>query len=82
MEVIFATKCRKNALEYLQKAFPTHIVNEETAKPILDLVEQNHIRIGDPMMYGANIPVYPSTNYQPADKDTISEWMMNLKEKP
>jgi len=58
MEIQFSTTEKYRALEYLKKVYPNYNVNEENAREIIDLVGIK-IRIGDPFMYGNQIPIYP-----------------------
>jgi len=49
MSIVFATCERKRALEFLQKSFPDKELSDEGAvKDVLDLVEADIIRVGDP----------------------------------
>ena len=62
MNIEFATCERKRALEFIQKVYPSKEITdtEECAKPLLDLVEKDIVRIQDPMMYGNQIAVSPN----------------------
>lgn len=63
--VQFTTCNRKSALEYIQKIYPSHRIEDspESAGPILDLVEKDIVRIQDLMMYGSQIQIIPGTNW-------------------
>ena len=77
--VIFATSNEKTAYENLVKALPDYIITKENSEPILKLVRDRQIRVGDPMMYG-NAPIYPEPKCDvPKAKEIISKWMSELK---
>ena len=61
-------------IDALRKLYPNHIITEEIAKPLIDLVKSEHINIS-----GATI--FPSTNYQPEDLETIKQWHNSLIKK-
>jgi len=71
--IIFGTTERRRAFEYIKRAYPNHIINEENTKEMLDLVSNGKIRIGDPMMYNEQCPVFledqnDTTDYMPVYK--------------
>lgn len=78
MQIVFGTIERASALEYLQKALPFNNITAETAKPILDLVSAQKIRIGDPLMYGGKAPVYPEKNCTDDDRKIVMDWYESL----
>jgi len=80
MNIIFATTNERTAYERIKAALPEYIITEEICEPILKLVKDKEIRIGDPMMYG-NVPIYPSKNYNSGTRGKIVDWMCSLKEK-
>ncbi len=57
----FATCDRNRALYFLQEVYPSRKIEDtpESAGLLLDLVEQDLIRIQDPLMYGKRIQVVP-----------------------
>jgi len=61
--VIFGTNNRETALKYIQQSEPSKKHTEESAVKLLDLVEKDVIRIGDPFMYGGKSPITPSDAY-------------------
>jgi hypothetical protein len=65
MEINFATCNRKTALGYLQRVCPNKEITDtpESAGPLLDYVEQDMVRIQDPMMYGERIQVIPGKKW-------------------
>ena len=62
MNIEFATCERKRALGFIQKVYPSKVITDtdECAKPLLDFVEKDIVRIQDPMMYGNKIAVSPN----------------------
>jgi hypothetical protein len=79
MNITFATKDRQTALGYLKKIYPSYDVNEKSAKCILDLVPEK-IRVGDPLMYGKNCPIYPENGFTTEEFMTIyDKFIDNLK---
>lgn len=66
MIIHFATCDRKRALNYLQEVYPSHSITDEphSAKPLLDLVEKDIVRIEDPTTYGKTIKVIPGENWK------------------
>jgi len=61
--VIFGTNNRKTALEYIQRSEPSKNHTEESAVKLLDLVEKDVVRVGDPFMHGGKSPITPSDTY-------------------
>lgn len=74
MQVNFATNDPATALQYLQKALPSRNLNEENAKPILELVRDGKIRVGDPFMYNGNCPIYPEPACTNEDQQKVVAW--------
>lgn len=67
MNIEFATCERHRALSFLKQVYPACVItdSEECAKPLLDLVAKDIVRIQDPMMHGNRIAVSPSaTNWK------------------
>lgn len=69
MSFAFATCDRKRALDFLQRSFPDKGLSDEGAvKDVLDLVEADIIRVGDPDFHGRG-RIYPQASYEEnADK--------------
>jgi len=65
MNIEFATCSRKSALEFLQRVYPSQEITDtpESAGTLLDFVEQDLVRIQDPMMYGNKIQVVPGKKW-------------------
>ena len=65
MRVDFATCVRSVALGYLQKVYPSYEITDtpECAGPLLDFVEQDIVRIQDPLMHGNRIAVIPGGKF-------------------
>ena len=65
MEFSFATCCRKSALGFIQRVYPSRTIEDtpESAGPLLDLVEQDLVRVQDPMMHGSSPQVIPGTKW-------------------
>jgi hypothetical protein len=65
MNIQFATCNRRSALEYIQRVYPSKEITDtpESAKQLLDYVEQDLVRIQDPMMYGNRIQVVPGKKW-------------------
>lgn len=74
MNIMFATCERKRALEFLQAVYPSKEITDtpESAGPLLDFVEQDIVRIPDPMMHGKRIEVIPGKKWV-EDADTRSK---------
>ena len=81
MEIIFGTTEKWRALEYLERALPNYIINKETAKVVLDMIDEGKIRIGDPYMYGGRLPIFPEKNYTAEDGEKLKKWKTNLQKK-
>ena len=62
----FATCERKRALNYIQQVYPLKAITDtpDSAGGLLDLVEQDLVRIQDPMMHGSKIAVIPGSKYK------------------
>lgn len=62
MNIEFATCERHRALGFIQKVYPSKNITDtpDCAKPLLDLVEKDIVRIQDPTMYGNRIEVSPN----------------------
>jgi len=73
MYVHFATCERKRALEFIQKVLPSKNLEDtpESAGPFLDLVEQDIVRVQDPLMYGNQIAVIPSDNWDESHRESL-----------
>jgi len=73
MNIQFATCERKRALGYLQKVYPSKEILDtpESAKPLLDFVEKDVVRIQDPMMYGSKIGIVPGNNWDANQKQAV-----------
>ena len=81
MSVQFATCNRKTALEYLEKLYPSYTVTEEVAKPFLDLLEKDIIRLQDPFMY-PRVAVVPGKNYKDEHQGEVMEAIKCLDDFP
>ncbi len=73
MNIQFATCCRKSALRYIQKVYPSQSITDtpESAGKFLDFVEKDIVRVQDPMMYGSQIEVIPGTNWDDKYRNDI-----------
>ena len=74
MNIEFATCERKRALGYIQQVYPSRVITDtpDSAGPLLDLVEQDIVRIQDPAMYGGRIEVSPNaTNWQEKYREEV-----------
>ncbi len=71
MNIQFATCNRVSALRFIQQIYPSKTITDtpDCAKPLLDFVEQDLVRIQDPMMYGNKIQVVPGKQWR-EDADT------------
>lgn len=80
MNIQFATCCRKSALEYIQKVYPSREITDtpDSAGLLLDFVEKDIVRIQDPRMYGPQISVIPATNWDEKYKDDIFQACMKF----
>lgn len=74
MNIEFATCERHRALEYMKRVYPSRTISDtpESAKPILDLIDQDILRLQDPMMYGGRIALVPGTNWDEARREEIA----------
>ena len=72
MSFSFATCDRNIALEFLQKYYPEKNISDSinSAGPLLDFVEQDIVRIQDPMMH-SNAQVIASTNWDEKFRDQV-----------
>lgn len=73
MFINFATCERGRALEFIQRVYPSKTITDtpESAGPLLDLVEQDIVRIQDPMMYGKRIEVTPGKKWDERHRSTV-----------
>ena len=70
MKFQFATCVRSTALGFLQKLYPSQeITDTDEVAALLDLVQDDIIRIPDPYMHGQRVAVFPSKNWDKAKKD-------------
>lgn len=60
-----ATCVRSSALGFLKKVYPSKGITDtkESAGPLLDFVEQDIVRIQDPLMHGDRIEVIPEKKW-------------------
>ena len=64
MNIQFATRDRRRALEFLNTMYDREILDTpDDAGPLLDMVEQDLARVQDPMMYGDTIQIVPGKNF-------------------
>ena len=70
MKIEFATCERNRALKYIQQVYPNKIITDtaESAGPLLNFVEQDIVRIQDPLMYGNRIEVVPGKKWVENEK--------------
>ncbi|NIR76736.1 MAG: hypothetical protein GWN53_17030 [Gammaproteobacteria bacterium] len=75
MEVQFATCVRPKALEYIQKVYPSKEITdtEDSAGPLLDLVEAGVVRVQDPTMYGNRIGIIPGKNWDDSRRGEVTK---------
>lgn len=74
MNIEFATCDRKRALEFIQRVYPSRVITDtpDSAGPLLDLVEQDIVRIQDPGVYGGRIEVSPNAkNWQEKYREDV-----------
>ena len=74
MNIEFATCDRKRALEFIQRVYPSRVITDtpDSAGPLLDLVEQDIVRIQDPGVYGGRIEVNPNAkNWQEKYREDV-----------
>jgi len=66
MNIEFATCERHRALDFIKRVYPSKEISDspDSAGPLLDFVEQDLVRIQDPMMYGNRIQVVPGNNWK------------------
>ena len=71
----FATCERWRALQFLQQVYPSRKIEDtpKSAGPLLDLVEQDLIRIQDPSMYGKRIQVVPGNKWKEEARDQVTK---------
>ena len=81
MKIYFATCERVKALEYLKKFYPSYNITEGSAKDILDLVQQDIIRIPDPNMHGLRAGIVPGNNWNESYRQQVKELFQQLLEK-
>jgi hypothetical protein len=62
----FATCERGRALLFLKKVYPSRDVKDapESAGPLLDLIEQDILRLQDPDVHGNRIELLPGKNFR------------------
>lgn len=65
MSIQFVTCDRRRALEFIRRSWPKIIIEDtpKDAKPILDLIEADIIRIGDPDYHPVGM-IVPGKNYK------------------
>ena len=69
----FATCNRGDALRYIQRVYPGKtIADEGIVSELLDYVQQDIVRIQDPMMYGNRIAIIPATNFNENMREEIT----------
>lgn len=61
MSFEFATCDRRRAIGFIQKVYPKKVITDtpDSAGHLLYFVEQDLVRIQDPLMHGGNISVSP-----------------------
>lgn len=60
---------------------PEYVITKEICEPLLKMVRDEEIRIGDPTMYGGESPIYGSTNYNDETEEKVMQWVLSLKKK-
>jgi len=77
MNIQFATCERNRALGFIQKVYPSKTITDtpESAGPLLDFVEQDLVRVQDPMMYGSQIQIVPGSKW--AENDETRQKVMD-----
>lgn len=80
MVINFATCEVDRAFEYIQKVYPSRVVNKEEISKLLDLVGKDILRVQDPSMYGNQIQVIRGNNFTEADNEAIQDAIKQLKE--
>lgn len=70
---MFATCDRNRALEFIQKVYPSKKITDtiDCAKPLLDFVEKDIVRVQDPLMHGNTIQIVPSNNWDEKYREQI-----------
>lgn len=72
----FATCERHRALEFLQTVYPSRVITDspESAGPLLDFVQQDVVRVQDPMMHSLNgtIQIVPGTNWDESLREKVT----------
>jgi len=58
----FATCTRYRALDFIREVYPDAADTPASAGPLLDLVEQDIVRVQDPAMHG-QVGIIPATNW-------------------
>ncbi len=71
--VHFATCERNSALEYIRKVLPSKELEDtpESVGTFLDFVQRDIIRVQDPLMYGDQIAIIPSTNWDELHREPL-----------
>lgn len=71
MYLHFATCDRKRAFEFIKKVYPSYKITDtsDCVKDILDLVQEDRIRIQDPLMHGNLIQVIKGNNWENGDNE-------------
>lgn len=79
----FATCERHRALGFIKKVYPSYLITDtdDCAKPLLDFVEKDIVRIQDPMMHGNSIAVIPSHNWDESLTSEVVEACKRLTSK-
>lgn len=74
MYAVFATCDRHRALQYLQSVYPSASITDtpDCAGPLLDVIEQDIVRLQDPMMYGNRISVVAGTHWDEGRRAEIA----------
>ena len=73
MEISFATCIRNTALGFIEEGNPSYIINKEcsTLKRILDLVQEDVIRITDPAFH--KLAIIPGKNYDSSYEEELQK---------
>lgn len=73
MSFQFATCERNRALHFLQTVAPDDGIADtpESAGPLLDLVEQDLLRVQDPLMHGNMIAVVAGAKYDDSHEEKV-----------
>ena len=75
---MFATNDEKEAFKRLKIAFPNYKLTKDICEPILKLVRDGSIRIGDPKMYNGNAPAFNIGMDQEKFTAIMVDWTMKL----